>query len=165
MRLEHPFDPIADERSRVLVLGSFPSIKSFENAFYYAHPRNQFWPIMEVLFGVGLPDNESRRRFALEHGIALWDTYASLVRAENNSSDANLKALLPNDIPTFLSAHPGIRHVFCTGRKAYDGCRKHFPELDLPCTLLPSTSPAYAAMSFEAKLAAYGQLKSVLKDV
>ena len=104
MRLNHPFDPIADQRSKVLVLGSFPSIKSFEKAFYYAHPRNQFWPIMEALFGVRLPDNESRRRFALEQGIALWDTYASLVRAENNSSDANLKALHPNDIAGFLKA-------------------------------------------------------------
>jgi double-stranded uracil-DNA glycosylase len=165
MRLEHPFDPIADSASKVLVLGSFPSIKSFENAFYYAHPRNQFWPIMEALFGVSLPDRGCRRRFALEHGIALWDTYASLVRAENNSSDANLTALRPNDLPAFLAEHPGIRHIFCTGRKAYDGCRKHFPDLGIPCTLLPSTSPAYAAMSFERKLAAYGVLKSVLEDV
>jgi len=165
MRLEHPFDPIADARSRVLVLGSFPSIKSFENAFYYAHPRNQFWPIMEALFGVSLPDRESRRRFALERGIALWDTYASLVRAENNSSDANLKALQPNDINAFLAAHPAVVHIFCTGRKAYDGCRRHFPDLPIPCTLLPSTSPAHASMSFEKKLAAYEKLKSVLEDV
>jgi TDG/mug DNA glycosylase family protein len=165
MRLNHPFDPIADQRSKVLVLGSFPSIKSFEKAFYYAHPRNQFWPIMEALFGVRLPDNESRRRFALEQGIALWDTYASLVRAENNSSDANLKALHPNDIAGFLKAHPSIRHVFCTGKKAYEGCRRHFPGLAVPCTLLPSTSPAYAAMPFDEKLAAYRQLKAVIDDV
>ena len=165
MRLEHPFDPIADERSRVLVLGSFPSIKSFEKAFYYAHPRNQFWPLMEALFGVMLPDSESRRRFALEKGIALWDTYASLIRADANSSDANLKDLRPNDIPAFLTEHPSIIHVFCTGRKAYEGCRKHFPALGVPCSLLPSTSPAYAAMPFEEKLLAYGQLKAVLENV
>jgi len=164
MRLSHPFDPVADGSSKVLILGSFPSTASFEAAFYYAHPRNQFWPIMEAMFGVALPDKKSREGFALERGIALWDTYASLIRAQNNSSDANLKALKPNDIAAFLKAHPGIRHIFCTGRKAYDGCKKHFPDLAVPCTLLPSTSPAYAALSFEEKLAAYRRIAEVLND-
>jgi len=162
MRLTHPFDPIADSRSKILVLGSFPSIKSFEEGFYYAHPRNQFWPIIEALFGVSLADSEHRKRFALQHGIALWDTYASLVRADNNSSDANLTGLQPNDLEGFLQQHPSIVHMFCTGRKAYDGCRKHFPSLSVPCTLLPSTSPAYAAMPFEQKLDAYRRIKEIL---
>ena len=150
MRLEHPFDPVADDRSRVLVLGSFPSIASFQADFYYAHPRNQFWPIMEQLFNVTLEDKTARRAFALEQGIALWDSYASL------------SELTPNDIPAFLAGHPAIRHIFCTGRKAYEGCTKAFPDLPGPCTLLPSTSPAYAAMRFDAKLEAYRQLKTVL---
>lgn len=162
MRLEHPFEPIADEGSRVLILGSFPSIKSFENHFYYAHPRNQFWPIMEALFDVRLKNNSARRHFALTHGIALWDTFASLVRAGGNSSDANLSQLQPNDIAGFLKSHPSIRHIYCTGRKAYDGCKKHFPDLPVPCTLLPSTSPAYAAMPYDKKLEAYRQIKTVL---
>ncbi|MHC3994509.1 DNA-deoxyinosine glycosylase [Thiomicrolovo sp. ZZH C-3] len=162
MRLEHPFDPVADGRSRVLVLGSFPSIASFEADFYYAHPRNQFWPIMEQLFDVTLPDKAARRTFALERGIALWDSYASLVRSANNSSDANLSDLVPNDIPAFLAAHPAIEHIFCTGKKAFEGCKKHAPDLPVPCTLLPSTSPAYAAMRFDAKLDAYRQIKAVL---
>ncbi|WP_345971483.1 DNA-deoxyinosine glycosylase [Sulfurimonas sp. HSL1-6] len=162
MRLEHPFAPVADDRSRVLVLGSFPSIASFEADFYYAHPRNQFWPIMERLFDVTLPDKAARRAFALEQGIALWDSYASLVRSENNSSDANLSELVPNDIPAFLASHPGVKHIFCTGKKAFEGCKKHYPDLSVPCTLLPSTSPAYAAMRFEAKLEAYRPVKGVL---
>ncbi len=162
MRLEHPFGPVADERSKVLVLGSFPSIRSFEKNFYYAHPRNQFWPIMEKLFDTELPDRDSRRAFALEKGIALWDTYASLVRSENNSSDAALSETVVNDLPGFLKEHPGIRRVFCTGRKAFDGCRKRFPDLPVACTLLPSTSPAYAAMKFEDKLEAYRQIREVL---
>ncbi|MEJ2468995.1 MAG: DNA-deoxyinosine glycosylase [Campylobacterales bacterium] len=165
MRHSHPFNPVADDRSRVLILGSFPSLKSIEEHFYYAHPRNQFWPIMEKLFGSALPDRESRRRFALQKGIALWDTYGSLVRSENNSSDANLKSLEPNDIDAFLAAHPSVLHVFCTGKKAYEGCRKHFPDLPVPCTLLPSTSPAYASMSFDDKLAAYRQIKAVLDAI
>jgi TDG/mug DNA glycosylase family protein len=162
MRQHHPFAPIADSRSRVLILGSFPSIKSFEQQFYYAHPRNQFWPIFESLYGVSLPDKETRTAFALEHGIALWDVYASLIRAENNSSDANLSQAEPNDIPAFLKEHPNIVHLFCTGKKAYDGCKKHFPDLDIPYTLLPSTSPAYAAMSFEKKRDVYRAVKEVL---
>ena len=95
MHQTHPFDAIADEHSKVLILGSFPSIKSFENRFYYAHPRNQFWPIMEALFGVSLPDNEAKKVFALKTGIALWDIYGSLRRSKNNSSDSNLSELAP----------------------------------------------------------------------
>lgn len=162
MRLKHPFDPIADAHSKVLILGSFPSIKSFEQHFYYAHPRNAFWPIMETLFGVTLPDSESRRRFALEKGIALWDVYGETVRTEGNSSDANLKTLTPNDLPGFLQQHPAIRQIFCTGRKAYDGLKKAFPALQTPCTLLPSTSPAYAAMPFAQKMEAYQIIKETL---
>lgn len=162
MRLKHPFDPIADARSEVLILGSFPSIKSFEKNFYYAHPRNAFWPIMETLFGATLPDSESRRRFVLERGIALWDVYGETLRTEGSSSDANLGAPLPNDIPGFLKRHPEIKHIFCTGRKAYDALNKAFPELKTPCTLLPSTSPAYAAMPFAQKAEAYRIVKACL---
>lgn len=162
MRLEHPFEPVADTRSKVLILGSFPSIRSFENHFYYAHPRNQFWPIMEKLFEVELPGNASRRDFALRNGIALWDTYASLIRKEGNSSDANLNALSVNAIDLFLEAHPSIVHLFFNGKKAYDGFLKHFSRLHVPVTVLPSTSPAYAAMPFKAKLARYREIKKVI---
>ena len=165
MHQTHPFDPIVNDDSKVLILGSFPSIKSFENDFYYAHPRNQFWAIMEALFGVTLPDNEAKRKFALKTGIAVWDVYGSLRRSKNNSSDGNLSDLVPNDIPTFLHSHPGIQTVFCTGKKAYDGLRKSFPELKVPVLLLPSTSPAYAVMKFDEKLAAYKTVKEHLETV
>ena len=162
MRQTHPFDPIVNHKSRVLILGSFPSIKSFENAFYYAHPRNQFWPIMAALFGTEFQSNAARRDFALEQGIALWDVYGALRRSQGNSSDANLSELEPNDIPAFLKRHSKIKTVFCTGRKAYDGLKRAFPGLDADVRLLPSTSPAYAAMSFEAKLEAYRVVKDAL---
>ena len=162
MRQIHPFDPIVDEHSRVLILGSFPSLKSFENAFYYAHPRNQFWPIMAELFDVPLEDNDARRRFLLEQGIALWDVYGALRRLEGNSSDANLSDLVPNDIPALLRRFPGINTIFCTGRKAFDGLRKAFPDLAAEVILLPSTSPAYAAMKFDAKREAYRVIKDAL---
>jgi double-stranded uracil-DNA glycosylase len=162
-RLEHPFDAIVDEHSKVLILGSFPSIKSFEQNFYYAHPRNQFWPIMEELFGVSLKNNEEKRVFALEKGIALWDTYASLKRGEGNSSDANLKELQVNDFDAFLKKYPNIEHLFFTGQKAYQGYMKHFKHIDIETTLLPSTSPAHAAMKKEEKLERYRVVRDALE--
>ncbi len=163
MRQQHPFDPIVDNASKVLVLGSFPSLKSFENAFYYAHPRNQFWPIMSELFGRELSNNTLRKVFLHEAGIALWDVYGALSRRERNSSDANLTDLVPNDIPAFLKKYPKIKMIFCTGKKAHSGLLKSFPEIKLPVLLLPSTSPAYAAMKFEDKLDAYKAVKAALE--
>ena len=162
MRQTHPFEPIADADSKVLILGSFPSLKSFEQNFYYAHPRNQFWPIMAELFGCDLPDEAAKRAFLHREGIAMWDVYGALKRSQGNSSDANLSDLAPNDIPAFLAAHPGITMLFCTGGKAYKGLCKAFPSLNVPVVQLPSTSPAYAAMTFEAKLAVYAALKEAL---
>lgn len=162
MRQTHPFDPIADERSKVLILGSFPSLKSFENAFYYGHPRNQFWPIMSALFSTELNDSDTRTDFLLKEGIALWDVYGALTRSERNSSDANLTNLVPNDIPGLLQRYPNIKRIYCTGKKAFDGCRKCFPDLAVDVKLLPSTSPAYASMSFEKKLRAYAEVKAFL---
>ena len=162
-RLEHPFDAIVDQNSKVLILGSFPSIKSFEQNFYYAHPRNQFWPIMEELFGVTLKSNEEKRAFALEKGIALWDTYASLKRGEGNSSDSNLKELQVNDFDAFLKKYPNITHLFFTGQKAYQGYMKHFKDIKIETTLLPSTSPAHAAMKKEEKLERYTAIKDALE--
>lgn len=161
-RLQHPFDAIVDDNSKVLILGSFPSIKSFEQNFYYAHPRNQFWPIMEDLFDVKLETNEEKRAFALAKGIALWDTYASLKRDAGNSSDANLKELIPNDFRTFLKRYPTINHIFFTGQKAYQGYMKFFKDIDIATTLLPSTSPAHAAMRKEEKLERYRAIKDAL---
>ena len=162
MRQTHPFDAIADEASEVLILGSFPSLKSFEQNFYYAHPRNQFWPIMAQLFGCELPDETAKRAFLKGRHIALWDVYGALKRSEGNSSDANLKELCPNDIPAFLANHPRIRVIYCTGGKAYQGLRRAFPSLGVPVVQLPSTSPAYAAMGFDAKLAAYAAVRDTL---
>lgn len=162
MRQHHPFEPVVDKDASVLILGSFPSLKSVAENFYYAHPQNQFWKILEHLYGVSLPDINEKRAFLHRQHIALWDVYGSLIRSENNSSDANLKALEPNDIPTLLKTHPSIRRLFCNGRKAFEGMRKHFPGIE--CTALPSTSPAYAAMRFEQKLEAYRQIKACLES-
>ena len=146
----HPFDPIVDEHAKILILGSFPSLKSFENDFYYAHPRNQFWPILSDIFQKPAATKAERIALLQSAGIALWDVIKACERT--NSADSNLKACQPNDIPALLARYPGIRALFFTGRKAEALFRKHFPHITLPQALLPSPSPAYAAMPYEKKV-------------
>jgi hypoxanthine-DNA glycosylase len=146
---DHPFDPIINENTRVLFLGSFPSIASFEQAFYYAHPRNAFWPILESIFGVKLEANDAKRTFCLEKGIGLWDVIGSCER--QNSSDTNLKNCIPNDFAALLMEYPNLRAIGFTGKKSHDLFMKHYGKLEIGKVLLPSTSPAHAAMTREDK--------------
>ena len=145
----HPFAPIIDETSKILILGSFPSLKSFENHFYYAHPRNQFWPILSDIFQKPAATRKERLALLKSAGIALWDVVGACERT--NSADSNLKACEPNDISGVLKRFPDIRAILFTGRKAEELYRRHFSHLDVPTYLLPSPSPAYAAMPFEEK--------------
>lgn len=145
----HPFSPIIDDNTRILFLGSFPSITSFDQSFYYAHKRNAFWPIMEMIFNVTLPNNDAKIAFCLIHKIGLWDVIGSCERG--NSSDSNLKGIIPNDFHTFLQTYPNITAIGFTGKKAYDLFEKYFKETPIEKVLLPSTSPAHASMSREEK--------------
>lgn len=145
----HPFPPILDQNTRILFLGSFPSIASFEQSFYYAHPRNAFWPIIEEIFDVRLETNEAKKTFCLERGIGLWDVIGSCERS--NSSDTNLKNCVPNDFEKLLSDYPNIRALGFTGKKSYELFQKYFKDLKIEKVLLPSTSPAHAAMKKEEK--------------
>ncbi|OYZ66625.1 MAG: DNA-deoxyinosine glycosylase [Sulfuricurvum sp. 24-42-5] len=149
----HPFSPIIDENTRILFLGSFPSIASFEHSFYYAHARNAFWPIIETIFNVTLPDNETKIAFCLMHQIGLWDVIGSCER--KNSSDTNLKEIVPNDFHAFLQTYPNITAIGFTGKKAYVLFEKYFKDTPIEKVLLPSTSPAHASMSREEKAVAY----------
>jgi len=149
----HPFPPILDENTRILFLGSFPSIASFEQAFYYAHPRNAFWPIIEEIFDVKLESNEAKKAFCLEKGIGLWDVIASCERS--NSSDTNLKNCIPNDFEKLLRDYPNIKVLGFTGKKSHDLFQKYFKDLKIEKVLLPSTSPAHAAMKREVKTKIY----------
>ena len=145
----HPFAPIIDETSKILILGSFPSLKSFENDFYYAHPRNQFWPILSDIFQKPAKTRQERIELLKSNGIALWDVVGACERT--NSADSNLKSCEPNDILGLLKRFSNIRAILFTGRKAENLYRRHFPHLDFKTFLLPSPSPAYAAMPFEEK--------------
>ena len=126
--VEHGFGPVWDGESRALILGSMPSPKSRAAAFYYMHPQNRFWPVMQALFAnsadptdaVGdLP--ESRRAFALRHHIALWDVIASC--DITGASDASIRNAVPNDLAPILRGAP-IAHIFATGAKSAQLYRK-----------------------------------------
>ncbi len=159
----HPFPPILDHNTRILFLGSFPSIASFEQAFYYAHPRNAFWPIIEEIFNVRLETNDAKKVFCLETGIGLWDVIGSCERS--NSSDTNLKNCIPNDFEKLLEEYPNIQAIGFTGKKSYDLFQKYFKNLEVEKVLLPSTSPAHAAMKLKEKKDIYESfLKSWIPD-
>ena len=145
----HPIPPLYDGRSRVLILGSFPSRASRQAAFFYGHPRNRFWPLMARLTGEPVPQNvDEKRALALRHGIALWDTIASCdIRG---SSDASIVNVVPNDVGAILKAAP-VLAVFTNGATSTKLYEKYvYPQTGVPSVPLPSTSPANAAMTADA---------------
>lgn len=153
------FAPIVDIRSRVLVLGSMPGVASLDADRYYAHPRNLFWPITGALFGFDptLP-YEARLACLGANGVALWDVAGECVRP--GSLDARIEAgsVVANDIGGLLARYPDIARIRFNGAAAEALFRRHVSQtLDpVPDLLrLPSTSPAHAALGFEAKLAAW----------
>lgn len=153
--MEHTIEPVFDERSRVLVLGTMPSPASRAAGFYYGHPRNRFWPVMAAVFGEATPppDVPARRAFALEHGVALWDVLARC--AIRGAADATIADPVPNDLGRVLRAAP-VSTVFCTGATAYDLYRRLCePVWGIPAVKLPSTSPANASWSLERLVEAY----------
>ncbi len=145
-RQPHPFEPVADKRSRLLILGSFPSVRSREEGFYYGHPRNRFWQVMEQVLEEPAPqDIPSKAAWLKRHRVALWDVLASC--DIKGSSDASIRQETANDIPGLLSGS-AIGWVFANGATAAALYRKHFDGMGLPAVQpLPSTSPANAAWS------------------
>jgi len=146
--IRHPFPPLFDCNSKVLILGSFPSVKSRETNFFYGHPQNRFWKIFAAIFEERLPVTiEEKSSFLLKHGIALWDSIASCEITA--SSDASITAVVPNDISIILEK-ADIQAVFCNGKKSYELYNKHIlPTNGREAICLPSTSPANAAWSLE----------------
>lgn len=149
------FVPIVDARSRVLVLGTAPSVASLAQGFYYAHPRNAFWPILSKIAGREASSPEQRRALALEAGVALWDTIGSCERT--GSLDSAIRNPQPNDIAALLRKFPDIQAVFCNGGTAWRLYQRHFGQsIALPALALPSTSPAYT-LPFEQKYALWSE--------
>lgn len=141
----HPFPPVYDRNSRILILGSFPSVKSREEGFYYGHPRNRFWPLMERLYSCPLSNIEEKKEFLHSHGIALWDSIGSC--CIKGSADSSIENALPNDISKLI-AKTKIERIIANGGKAYDIYLHYiYPLTGLEAIRLPSTSPANASWS------------------
>ncbi len=151
--LEHPFKPIVYKNTETLILGSFPSIKSFENNFYYAHPSNQFWKILEAMTSYSVNNLDQKFWLLKECRLGLWDMVRECSR--DNSLDSSLENEEVNDIASFLEEHPSINKLAFTGKKAEALFKTHFSHLEIETVYLPSPSSAYAAMKFEVKVEAY----------
>ena len=152
--LVHPFPPLYDEYSKVLILGSFPSVVSRQRNFYYANPQNRFWRVMRELFG----DYDDPERLCHENHIALWDVIASCVI--DGSSDASIREAKVNDIAKLVEK-TRIRAVFTTGSKASRLYEKYVA-CELPHYSLPSTSGANARMRMDELVERYAVIRKVI---
>ena len=155
--LVHPFPPVYDAKSEILILGSFPSVKSRENMFYYGHPQNRFWRVLAAVYKSDVPQSiDEKVRFLLEHHIALWDVIAECDIA--GSSDSSIKNVVPAELSVILD-HAPIRTIYANGAKAYDLYRKYtYPVTGRDIRKLPSTSPANAAFQMERLLGAWQEI-------
>ena len=144
----HPIPPVFDENSKVLILGSFPSVKSREEAFFYGHPQNRFWKVLAAVCDSAVPETvEEKRAFLLENKIALWDVIASC--DIEGSADSTIRDVTPNDLSVILQK-ADITKIYLNGRtteKYFMRYQRKLTNLDAVC--LPSTSPANAAWSLE----------------
>ena len=158
-RIAHPFGPLYDENSRILILGSFPSVKSREQQFFYGHPQNRFWKVMAALYEQEVPATiPEKRELILSHGLALWDSVASCVIT--GSSDASIREVRPNDLRIILDNSP-VRKIYCNGRKSYEMYVKYIQDsTGREAECLPSTSPANAQFSLEKLVEAWSVLKN-----
>ena len=150
----HPFGPLYDADSTILILGSLPSVKSREQRFFYGHPQNRFWPLLAALFGERAPESvEEKRALALRHHVALWDTIYSCDIV--GSSDSSIRNVVPTDLRPILDGSR-VRSIFCNGRTSGLYFKKYQAEiLGREAQTLPSTSPANAAWTMERLLDAW----------
>ena len=158
--LKHPFEPIIFNDSNILILGTFPSIKSFENSFYYSHPKNQFWDILSKIFNEKKPlTTDEKIDFLKKHKIALWDVICECKRKENKSTDDNLEVIKPCDIKNLLNNYPNIKKIATTSRLAQRVLKKHFK---IDSVYLPSPSPLNARVNFKQKVKIWKELLELM---
>lgn len=163
-RMLHTIDPVFDARSRVLMLGSFPSPKSREVGFFYGHPQNRMWRVLAAVMGESaVPQTtEERTAFLLRNRIAMWDVIASC--AIEGASDASIRDVVPNDLSRILDV-ASIEAVFCTGGKSHQLYRRYQePSTGFPAVKLPSTSGANASWSLERLVETYRAVAEALKE-
>ena len=144
----HSFEPVYDKDSELLILGTLPSVKSRENNFYYGHKQNRFWKVLATLLKEPVPDTiEEKKAMLLAHRIALWDVIQSC--DIKGSSDSSIKNVQPTDIGMILEK-TNVTQIYANGNKAGQLYKRYqFPVTGIEATVLPSTSPANAAWSFD----------------
>jgi len=157
--IAHGFDPLYNAGSRILVLGSFPSVISRADGFYYANPQNRFWRVIATCLDAPVPENnDAKRRLLLEHGIALWDVIESC--DIKGSSDASIKNVVPASVERITTAAP-IEAVICNGGTSGRLYARHLQaKTGIKAQILPSTSPANAAWSLERLIERWGSYLS-----
>lgn len=146
------FKPSVDNKSKVLILGSMPGVKSLKEQQYYAHPQNRFWKVMGALCNepdLHKFDYEKKLKTLLDNNIALWDTIKSCIR--EGSLDSDIQNEVPNDIKGLLKKYPNIQTIYLNGNKSYSAFKKYFPDIldKYNCHKMLSTSPTNAKYSLD----------------
>lgn len=158
---QHPFPPLYDKNSKILILGSFPSVKSREQMFFYGHPQNRFWKVISAVMGEETPQTiEEKKNFLFSNNIALWDVIASC--DITGSSDSSIKNVVANDLTEILN-NADIKQIFVNGKTAEKYYNKYIREVigrDTIC--LPSTSPANAGWSVDKLIVEWKTVKSYI---
>ena len=156
--LSHPFPPVWDAQSHLLILGTFPSVQSRAQSFYYGHPQNRFWRVLAAVYQSPVPQSITEKTTFLHlHHIALWDVLQSC--SIHGSSDASIRQPVANDLSALL-LHAPITAIFTNGKKAAELYARHcMPATGRPAIALPSTSPANAAYSLEMLIARWSVLQ------
>ena len=148
MHQVHNIEPVYDEHSRVLILGSFPSVKSRETQFFYGHKQNRFWKVLAGILDCEVPQTvEEKKAMLLSHHIAVWDVIGTCTIT--GSSDSSIRDVVPNDISRILDQAP-IQLICANGNKSWELYQKYlYPQTKREAVKLPSTSPANAAFRLE----------------
>ena len=155
----HPIAPIYDEDSKILILGSFPSVKSREEGFFYGHPQNRFWKVVAKVFDENTPQTiEEKKAFLLKNHVAVWDVIRSC--DIEGSSDSSIKNVVANDLNEILKV-ADIKEIYVNGKTALKYFEKYTePQLGKSAKCLPSTSPANAAWNIERLIEVWGCIRT-----
>ena len=155
----HPIQPVYDKDSKVLILGSFPSVKSREEGFFYGHPQNRFWKVTASIFDEEIPRTpQEKKAFLIRNHIALWDVIGSC--DIDGSSDSSIRNVKVNDISMILTT-ADIKAIYLNGKKAYHLYQQYLePVIQREGVCLPSTSPANAVWSLEKLKQAWSVIRT-----
>ncbi len=156
----HPFPPLYDKDSKILILGSFPSVRSREINFFYGHPQNRFWKVVSAVYGEDVPQTiDEKRAFLLRNHIALWDVIRSC--DITGSADTSISNVTVNDLGVILDT-ADIMGIYINGKTAYKYYLKYtLPVIGRDAVCLPSTSPANAAWSVDRLISEWKQISLV----